>query len=76
MHDDRQFVFTKQGQADGGPLHDMARARGSGNGGKVDLASVEQRADRGKTWLAPHRNRCQRDGLHVLPAIDQLLSSE
>ena len=76
MHDDRQFVFTKQGQADGGPLHDMARARGSGDGGKVDLASVKQRADRGNAWLASRRDRGQRDGLHVQPAIDQLLSGE
>src|SRR6266536_5009259 len=84
MYDDRQFVFllllpannTKQGQADGGPLHDMARACGSGDGWDVDIASVEQRADRGNAWLASRRDRCQRDGLHVQPAIDQLLSGE
>ncbi len=76
MHDNRQFVFTKQGQADGGPLHDMARARGGGDSWDVDIASVEQRADRGNARLASRRDRCQRDGLHVQPAIDQLLSSE
>src|SRR5450759_907366 len=76
MYDDRQYVFTKQGEADGGPLHDMARARGSGDGGDVDIASVEQRADWGNAWFASRRDRSQRDGLHVVPAIDQLLSGE
>ena len=74
MHDDRQFVVTKQGQADGGSLHDMTCARGSGDGWNVDIASVEQRADRGNAWLASRRNRCQRDGLHIQPAIDQSAS--
>jgi hypothetical protein len=73
MHDDRQFVFAIQRQADGWSLHDMAAACGSGDGGEVDLASVEQRADRGNTWLSSGCDCCQRDGLHVLPALDQLL---
>src|SRR5258707_15321205 len=76
MHDNRQFVFTKQGQADGGPLHDMARARSGGDSWDVDIASVEPRAARGSARLASRRDRCQRDGLHVQPAIDQLLSGE
>ncbi|MFL5659664.1 MAG: hypothetical protein ACJ8CB_36480 [Ktedonobacteraceae bacterium] len=54
----------------------MTRARGSGDGGKVDITPVEQRADRGNARLASHRDGCQRDGLHVAPAIDQLLSGE
>src|SRR5947209_15521020 len=76
MHDDRQFVFTKQGEAEGRPLHDMACACGSGDGWDVDIASVEQRADWGNTWFASRCDRCQRDGLHVQPTIDQLLSGE
>src|SRR5579883_3518110 len=65
--DDRRLPMRDEGevvvmagvvcQADGGVAQDVFGAAGGGDGGNVEVAAIEERANRGDTRLTPGRHR-------------------